>query len=352
MFEIRTKMNTSENNIRNKKILIIGGSGSLGTALIRRLYVENELIIYSRDESKHWTLKNQWKTSNITFVVGDVRDYHRLSEAFIYHKPNIIIIAAALKHVDTCELSPFESIQTNINGTQNVITAVENNLDRLVPELETILMVSTDKACAPVNVYGMCKAISERLVCSRAFYKKQPKFVATRYGNVLESRGSIIPLFKHQAEQGKSFTVTHKDMTRFVMTLDDSIDLIQRAIILGKSGETRIPRLKAMKIMDLANIFSEKYNLPVEIIGMRPGEKIHESLICSSESVRVYEQGNDYIIGPQFQEVQSECTMFDYTSADDILSRNELAKYLSEIGLLNLPLDKFIGKRIEEIREN
>ncbi|MEM9296785.1 MAG: polysaccharide biosynthesis protein [Bacteroidota bacterium] len=338
--------------VNRKKIFIAGGSGSLGSALIRRLGYENELIIFSRDESKHWTIKNNNKDKNLIFEVGDIRDENRIKEVLLRHRPNIILIAAALKHVDTCELSPYESIQTNITGTRNIVNAVETDLERLLPDLESVLMVSTDKACAPVNVYGMCKSISERLVVSRSHFFDKPKFLATRYGNVLESRGSIIPLFKHQANHAKAFTLTHKDMTRFVMTLDDSIDLIQHALIYGESGQTWIPKLKSMKILDLAKIFSKRYDKPVEVIGMRPGEKIHESLICDAESVRVLKKEDHYIIMSQHKPVSPDAVMFEYTSADDVFSLEALEEHLNKLGVVDLSLDSFVGKRIEEIRED
>ncbi|MEK7802620.1 MAG: polysaccharide biosynthesis protein, partial [Pseudomonadota bacterium] len=187
-------------NFQNKKILIIGGTGSLGRALIRRLSEDNEIIVYSRDEAKHWTIRNQLTPKqNVQFEVGDIRDANRVEEIILKVKPHIILIAAALKQVDTCERSPFESIQTNTLGIHNVINAVVRQEDRLTT-LETVLMVSTDKACAPTNVYGMCKAISERVVTSQSISGSSIKFVGVRYGNVLESRGSIIPLFRWQAD--------------------------------------------------------------------------------------------------------------------------------------------------------
>ena len=244
----------------NKKVMIIGGSGSLGMSLIKRLANDNELFILSRDESKHWALKNKFKDMNLKLQVCDIRDKDRLSKTICRVNPNIVIIAAALKHVDVCELSPEESIATNLQGVSNVVSSVEENLAALT-DLETVLMVSTDKACSPINVYGMCKSISERIVLEKSRHIENVKFVATRYGNVLETRGSIVPLFMHQAKNNEFITVTREDMTRFVMTLEDSVDLIINCIKTSNTGETYIPKLKSMKIIDLAKIFAQKYNM-------------------------------------------------------------------------------------------
>lgn len=336
-------------DFQNKKILIIGGTGSLGRALIRRLSEQNQVIVYSRDEAKHWTIRNQLTPQqNVVFEVGDIRDGNRVEEIILKWKPNIILIAAALKQVDTCERSPFESIQTNTLGIHNVINAVVRQEDRLT-SLETVLMVSTDKACAPTNVYGMCKAISERVVTSQSISGSRIKFVGVRYGNVLESRGSIIPLFRWQAENETRFTVTHPEMTRFIMTLDESIDLIVATANGAKSGEIWLPKLRAMKIVDLAQIFSDKYGKPVEIVGMRPGEKLFEELISSPESVRIFDDGKHYRMSPAHVMPALDAKIFSYGSNDDVLDRNALESYLNSINIFNTDMNKFVGLEIDEI---
>ncbi len=337
-------------NLSNKIILIFVGIRSLGFALINRLHKSNELHIYSRDEAKHWTIKNEVNCPNLSFSVGDIRDFHRIEEVLKRFKPNIVIIASALKQVDTCELSPFESIQTNIIGINNIVDAVCRNMNEVKNYLETVLMVSTDKACAPVNVYGMCKAIAERVVTSRALDTTGPKFVGVRYGNVLESRGSIVPLFRHQADNADAFTLTHKDMTRYLMTLDDSIDLIIETVKNAKSGEIWLPKLKSMTILDLAEIFSERYGKPIQIIGMRPGEKVHEDLISEPESVRVDDIGTHFVLQPAHSKIAINSKMFGYNSGDDVMSKDELKAYLNKIGILDWGLSDFYGKHIEEIR--
>lgn len=332
-----------------KRVLIFGGTGSLGLSLIQRLKDVYDVSIFSRDEAKHWTIKNQHKNSNLSFYVGDIRDYERVFDVLYKENPDIVIIASALKQVDTCELSPEESVKTNIVGPKNVINAVVNNKKNL--SCDTVLFVSTDKACEPVNVYGMSKAISERIVTSNEMFHNDIRFLGVRYGNVLESRGSIIPLFKHQALYSDSLTVTHKDMTRFLMTLDQSVDLILNTINMGKSGEIWIPKLPSMKILDLANIFAKRYNKRVEMISIRPGEKIAETLVGVSESLRTREVDGHYIISPAHYNISSERPYFEYTSSDDVLDIDNLEKYLDEeLGIIGQDIESFVGKKIEEIR--
>lgn len=341
------------------KYLIFGGTGSLGKKLIDRLLSSNDVAVFSRDEAKHWSMRNELASHKrlgfLNFYVGDIRDYERIKDVIRQFRPERIIVAAALKQVDTCELSPYESIQTNLLGTQYVVKAVndlyndENNHGGR--SLESVLFVSTDKACSPVNVYGMCKAVSERVITSQAMSNVSGvKFLATRYGNVLESRGSIIPLFKYQSENSEFITVTDPDMTRFVMTLDDSVDLILQAFTHGKNGDTWIPRIPAMRIGDIAELFSERSGKPIKLIGLRPGEKQHEDLINESESVRTRSEDVHYVIGPAFQPGSGKA--FTYTSADDVMTKETLKAHLTKLGVLDMTLDQFSGPQIEEIMTN
>ena len=332
--------------------LIFGGTGSLGQKLINRLLPAHSVAVYSRDEAKHWTIHNSLACGPLAdrlprglfFYVGDVRDQERVRDVIRQSEPKTIIVASALKQVDTCEVSPGESILTNIVGIENVVNVV-NEINP--PSLQHLLLVSTDKACAPVNVYGMCKAIAERMVTSQARTGlRRVKYLAVRYGNVLESRGSIIPLFRHQADHAPAFTVTDPNMTRFVMTLDQSVDLIERTLECGQSGETWIPRLPSMRIGDLADLFAERVKKPIEVIGLRPGEKMHEDLINESESPRARLDGDaHYIIGPAF--LPGSGKQFVYTSADSVMSRNEVAALLARY--IDLRMDRFPGRSIEEI---
>ena len=336
----------------NENILIIGGTGSLGRALIRRLKTDNSLNIFSRDEAKHWTIKNQLSSSDdISFHIGDVRDFARVREVLERTNPTIVIIASALKQVDTCEISPFESIMTNTLGVRNVCEAavgIRTSLKRL----NTVLLVSTDKACAPTNVYGMSKALAERIITSYCSWETGVKFVAVRYGNVLESRGSIIPLFKHQIEIGKALTLTDKRMTRFIMTLNQSIDLIEDTISKSKSGEIWIPKIPAMQINDLAEIFASKFRQKIEITGMRPGEKLHEDLVSESESMRTKELGNHFVIENSTKPIKEtiKSKLFCYSSNRDLLTKQQLESRLEELGIFEIEVKDFLGREIEEIR--
>lgn len=334
----------------SNKILIFGGTGSLGQALIRRLGNDNELLLFSRDEAKHWTIKNKLKENqNVSFIVGDIRDKDRVLSSIIQTRPNVIIIASALKQIDTCEIAPFESVQTNIIGIQNVVKSVVDNYEKL-SELKSVLLVSTDKACAPTNVYGMCKSISERIITSTQLYLSGPKFVGVRYGNVLESRGSIIPLFKHQVENQSHITVTNPEMTRFIMTLDESIDLIEATLEDASHGEIWLPKIVSMRILDLAEIFAEKYNKKIKIIGSRPGEKTHEDLINETESVRVRFENDYYKMEPILKNSANfATTTFTLSSSQNLLSKVQLQEYMEKIGIFSRSLDSFIGRSIEEI---
>ena len=337
--------------MKDKRVLIVGGTGSLGKTLIGRLKDNNTVGIFSRDEAKHWTIKNNLgSNSKVDFFVGDIRDYDRLESVFFQFNPEIIIVAAALKQVDTCELSPDESIKTNIDGPKNIVEIIKKNAGRL--SCNTVLMVSTDKACEPVNVYGMCKSISERIVTSQSalFSNTSIRFIGTRYGNVLDSRGSIIPLFKYQSLNNESITITDNNMTRFVMTLDESVDLILEAIKNCKSGEILIPKLKSMKIRDLAEIYSEISNKPITVMGIRPGEKIHEKLVCEAESLRARDIKTHYVLDSSISSLRKDSSsIFEYSSDCDVLEKEELRRYLSRLGHLDLSLENYPGNKIEEI---
>jgi len=329
--------------------MIFGGTGSLGKTLIRRYAGLNKVCVFSRDESKHWTIKNEMGHKNLSFVVGDIRDKQRCRDAILKFKPAHIILASALKHIDVCERSPSESIKTNIRGIENVINVVKDNYEKL-PNLEAVLMVSTDKACSPVNVYGMCKSIAERVVTSASDLNLKTKFIAVRYGNVLESRGSIIPLFKYQSEFCDKITMTDSRMTRYVMTLDESVDLIDSAMKSAKSGETWIPNLPSMKVMDLAEIFSEISNKPIEIIGIRPGEKLHEDLINESESTRTKKVQKYYAVSSSFT-IPYQKSSYVMRSDMSLMTKDELRNHLESLEILDAPLDQFPGKTIEEIKK-
>ena len=321
----------------NKKILIIGGTGSLGNALVKRYLETNQLYLFSRDESKHWKMGIDYQHhSNLKFIIGDIRDCKKLEQTILRINPNIIILAAAMKHIDKCEYESNESIETNLIGTKNCLNIIETHQYHLL-NLECVLFVSTDKACSPVNIYGMCKAISESLMVEKSLYLSKIKFVTVRYGNVLNSNGSIIPML-HKIGNDKSisnFQLTDKRMTRFVMTLEQSVDLIEHAIQCAESGDIVIPKLISCNVVDLMEIFSEIYHKPIITKGLRPGEKLLESLINETQSYRLVEGKDGYkYIKPSYKNLMLNNELKDYNSMINPLSKEELKKYLENLGLI------------------
>ena len=325
--------------IENKKIFVFVGTGSLGYEIVNR-YIHNNIIYnYSRDECKHWKMKLDFNNNkNLHFIIGDIINKIKVEESLLRFKPNIIIIASAMKHIDQCEYNTDQSLNTNLLGVKNILDTIEQNQNELIGTLETILFVSSDKACSPINVYGMCKALSETLIVEKSYYIKNFKFVNIRYGNVLNSRGSIIPLLHTigKDENKKYFTITNDNMTRFVMTLEQSVDLIEYALFNGESGDTIIPKLVSMKVKDLIEIFSEIYKKPIKNIGIKPGEKLLESLINSSQSARIKKNGDYTHIKSifNFNEEINEDNLNDYNSKLNPLTKEKLYKYLNNLNLL------------------
>lgn len=321
--------------MEHKKIFIIGGSGSLGNKLVDKYVNNNTIICYSRDECKHWQMSLKYKTPNLKFIIGDIRDYGRLEISLLREKPDIIIIAAALKHIDRCEYATNECILTDLVGPQNVVDIVEKQISVLT-NLETVCFVSTDKACSPVNVYGMCKALSETLLVEKSYYMKNVKFVCVRYGNVLNPRGSIIPILHERGSdpEFKEFSLTHIEMTRFVMTLDQSVDLIEYAILNAENGDVVIPQLVSMRVKDLLEIFSEIYNKPIKITGLRAGEKMMESLINETQSFRIVKNGNYYHIKPPYLEKIFNEVPMDYNSKINPINKKQLKELLVKLKLI------------------
>ena len=283
--------------INNKAILITGATGSFGKKMVETLiknYKLKKLIIYSRDELKQSEMQHLYPGSKYKFLryfIGDVRDYERLKSAF--ENVDIVIHAAALKQVNTAEYNPLECIKTNINGAENVIkAAIECNVKK-------VIALSTDKAVNPVNLYGGTKLVSEKLfISANNSYGNHPtRFAVTRYGNVIGSRGSIVPIFKDLVKQKANFfPITDTRMTRFWMTLEESVQLVLSSIVYMTGGETFVPKIPSIKITDLAKAIDP--NKKIKVIGLRPGEKLHESLCSLDESHLVAEYKNYYLVMP------------------------------------------------------
>jgi UDP-N-acetylglucosamine 4,6-dehydratase/5-epimerase len=330
--------------IRNKTILITGGTGFLGRSLVKELlkYNPRSIRVFSRDEVKHHNLLESMKEhkSKIRSFVGDVRDYERLKKAT--RACDIVIHAAALKRIDMIEYNVEEAIKTNILGTLNVIRCcLENDVKKAV-------FVSTDKACSPVNTYGACKFVSERIFTETNFSKGflPTIFTTVRYGNVINSTGSVIPFFVEKIKRNEPITLTDERMTRFVITDKQAVDLILSAIRYGEGGEIFVPRAPSVTITDLISFLKEKYNsnVPVKLIGIRPGEKIHELMVNESETPRTYEFGESLIIISQIQKYKKQkyyhylkngkkVNFKEYTSENSLLNGKELKNYLTKVGI-------------------
>ena len=312
------------------KLLIIGGTGSLGNVLVDKYLPKYDICIYSRDEDKQWRMKNKYNSDRITFVIGDILNYDRIFSTLAKIQPNYIIIASAMKHIDICEQNINESINTNVIGVQNIIKCIDN---LKLPLLDCVLFVSTDKACSPCNVYGTCKALSEKIITQKSLDFTTTRFVVVRYGNVINSRGSLLPKFNEIANNDtkKSFTVTHKDMTRFFMTIHQSVELVDYALTMGKTGCIFVPILNSHHIIEIANLFSSKYNKPVEFSGMRPGEKMHEELINDTELQRTYLENGFYVVSHSSHDIseKDKVKIKSYTSLDTLVSVQEMQVFLN-----------------------
>lgn len=279
--------------VKDKVILVTGGTGSFGKKFIKRALSEGakKIIVFSRDELKQYEMKQEFTDKRLRFFIGDVRDKERLHRAF--DGVDIVIHAAAMKHVDACEYNPFEAVKTNIHGAQNIIEAA---IDRGV---EKVIALSTDKACAPVNLYGATKLASDKLFVAANAYvgDKKTSFSVVRYGNVVGSRGSVVPFFKKIKETG-TVPVTDERMTRFWITLDQGVQFVLDNLERMHGGEIFVPKIPSMKVMDLAKAIAP--DCEIKIVGIRPGEKLHEAMIMEDDARHTVEFDTYYVIQPEF----------------------------------------------------
>lgn len=325
----------------NKVLMITGGTGSFGNTVLKRFLSTDvrEIRIFSRDEKKQEDMRIALNNSKLKFYIGDVRDYDSISQAmqgvdYVFH-------AAALKQVPSCEFYPMEAVKTNVLGTENVMNAaIANKVSRVV-------VLSTDKAVYPINAMGISKAMAEKLVVAKA--RLQPEnstvFCSTRYGNVMASRGSVIPLFVSQLKAGQPLTVTDPNMTRFLMSLEDSVDLVLYAFEHGIQGDIFVQKAPASTVQDLAVALKEVFNQMGEIrlIGTRHGEKLYESLISREEMAHAQDMGGYYRIpadnrdlnyAKYFSEGEEKIAQFD-----DYTSHNTRRLNVEEVKSLLLKLD-------------
>lgn len=279
--------------IKNSTLLITGGTGSFGNAVLQRFIQTehfSEIRIFSRDEKKQDDMRNQLKNSKLKFIIGDVRDFDSIEPAtrgvdYIFH-------AAALKQVPSCEFFPMQAVKTNIEGTQNVIRAASIN------QVKKIICLSTDKAAYPINAMGISKAMMEKVAIAESRNLTNTIVCLTRYGNVMASRGSVIPLFIHQIKNGLPLTITDPNMTRFLMSLNDAVDLVLFAFEHGNQGDLFVNKAPAATIGDLALALKElaKSNNDIKVIGTRHGEKLYETLCTREEMVKSEDMGDFYRI--------------------------------------------------------
>lgn len=335
-----------------KTILVTGGSGSIGSEIVRHLIKFNPKVIrvFSNDEDGQFNFQKEiGENLKVRFLLGDIRDRERLKKAM--ENVDIVFHAAALKHVPLCEYNPFEAVKTNVIGTQNVIEAA------LAEQVEKMVMISTDKATNPVSVLGSTKLLAERLTTSADYYKGRRKttFCCVRFGNVLDSRGSVIPVFRDQIKKGGPVTVTHPDMTRFVMPISKAVDLVLKAITQSIGGEIFILKMPALRINDLAkamiDVYAPKFNylprnIKIKVIGLRDGEKFYEELISRHEAENAYETDDLFILIPpkmfekykEYQDTRNKYLRYKKASTktyqsdtENLLSIKEIKKLLVDI---------------------
>lgn len=316
-------------------VFLFGGSGCLGNFIISK-YIQNKNIDifynFSRDDHKHWNMDNIYNSPKLKHIIGDIYDINAIENALFSTDPKLIIIMSALKHVDRCEDNPDACLNVNLIGIKNILNTL-TKYQNILSNLKSVLFISTDKACSPINIYGMCKSIAEKLISAAAIQNKRVKFVTLRYGNVLNSTSSILPNVRQKINQGKNLKITDERMTRYFMTLEDCEQLINYSLLQAKSGEIVIPKLPAMKILDFLSIFAEKYNVQIENVGLRPGEKLHESLINENQSLMTIDDDKYYRILPYREGIQNS-NPFEYRSDQNILSKNQLRERLISLEIL------------------
>ena len=318
---------------KNKILLITGGTGSFGNAVLQKFLDTDvkEIRIFSQDDKR-----KEYKSSKIKFYIGDVRDYNSIDYAI--KNVDYIFHAAALKQVPSCEFYPMEAVKTNIIGTNNVLDAAINN------QIEKVVCLSTDKAVYPINAMGVSKAMMEKILVSKSRLSDKTRIVGTRYGNVMASRGSVIPLFYDQIQKNSALTITDPDMTRFMMTLDNAVELVIYAFQKGKSGDIFVKKSPSSTIIEIANALKKIYDSDIKIsnIGVRHGEKKHETLL-SREEINISQDLGDYYRIPadnrdlNYEKYFSEGTTIkdleDYNSFNtERLTENELINLLNSIG--------------------
>jgi len=317
----------------NKRIMIIGGTGALGKQLTERWEVGNDILIFSRNEHKQEEMKRTYP--NALYRIGDVKDKESILRSMYEFQPNVIVNTAALKTVWVAQDNPYESIQTNIVGHQYLIDCVRECRH----QIESLMFISTDKACSPINVYGMCKSIAEQMYVNFAKQQSDIKVALCRYGNVLDSTGSLIPVFKDMIESGvQTLPITNFDMTRFLITLNEAIDLIEWSYQSPDShGKIIVPKLPSMKIIDFASAIATSMSEPgmnFHKIPIRDGEKLHEEMISSIEMQRVDNTESDKYLSIGYERINEDYNHKPLNSEFHLIDSDKAFMFLVNKGVL------------------
>jgi UDP-glucose 4-epimerase len=338
---------------QNKTILVTGGTGSMGRTFVRRvlageLGTPRKVIVFSRDEAKQHDMRLSYLLKStatdeviyrnflnvLEFRIGDVRNYADVCAAV--RDADIVVNAAALKQVPVCEYFPYQAVLTNCSGVANIVRAIEENSY----PVKTVIAISTDKACKPVNVMGMTKSIQERIVIAANILNPKTRFICVRYGNVLASRGSVIPLFHDQIKNGGPVTITVPEMTRFLLSLDQAVDTVFTALREAGRGETYVPNAPSSSIINIAKALIGERNIEIKITGIRPGEKMHEIMVSEEEANHCVKRGDYYAILPMLPELrqngkeETNALLKEFSSADTVLDYNETHDLLKNHGLM------------------
>jgi UDP-glucose 4-epimerase len=336
-----------------KTIVVTGGTGSMGKIFVRRvltgeLGTPRKIIVLSRDEAKQHDMRMSYLHKLVAtdeviyrnfinvleFRIGDVRNYADVCSAI--KNADIVVNAAALKQVPSCEYFPTQAVLTNCIGAANIVRAIEEN----GYPVDTVVAISTDKACKPVNVMGMTKSIQERIFTAANILNPKTRFICVRYGNVLASRGSVIPLFHEQIKNGGPVTITTPEMTRFLMTLNQAVDTVFAALREAKRGETYVANAPSATIINIAKALIGDRNIEIKITGIRPAEKIHEIMISEEEATRCLKRGNYYVIRPMLPELldkeesQTNVLNKEFSSADAVINLTDTISLLKKHGLM------------------
>ena len=349
---------------QDKRILVTGGTGSLGKVLVRRLLSGEEgtprkVVVLSRDEAKQHEMRLEYMHRSVTtdevifrnfqqvleFRIGDVRDLHDICSGV--KEADVVINAAALKQVPTCEYFPEQAVLTNCIGAINIVRAIREN----GYPVETVVGISTDKACKPVNVMGMSKAIQERVFISGNILSPKTRYVCVRYGNVLASRGSVIPLFHEQIRRGGPVTVTTRDMTRFLLSLEQAVDTVFAALREARPGETYVPNVPAATLVNVAKALIGKRDIAIDFIGIRPGEKVHEIMVSEEECHHCVKRSQYYVSLPMLPELRAESgdesgIDGEFSSENNVVSLPQTRDLLERHGLLVEQLDSDRDKEL------